>query len=84
MFLDGGYVNGPSGEPELQALAHLRGRDVADVRVRARKRIERILSRERDAEPADNVQPLLTSVTGQPPARAPRTMQVGKRYCEMC
>ena len=33
VFLDGGYVNGPSGEPELQALAHLRGRDVADVRV---------------------------------------------------
>ena len=48
--------------------AHLRGRDVADVRVRARKRIERILSRERDAEPAADVQPLLTSVTGQPPA----------------
>jgi hypothetical protein len=68
VLLDGGYVNGPSGEPELQALAHLRGRDVADVRVRARKRIERILSRERDAEPADDVQPLLTSVTGQPPA----------------
>ena len=37
VFLDGGYVNGPDGEPVFQALEHLRGREVAEVLVRARK-----------------------------------------------
>ena len=67
VFLDGGYVNGPDGEPMFQPLPHLRGRDVADVLVRARKRIERVLARAHD-EPDDDVRPLLTRVTGQPPA----------------
>ena len=64
----GGYVNGIDGEPVFQTLAHLRGRDVADVRVRARKRIERIVARANDDEPDDDVRPRLTSVTGHPPA----------------
>ena len=68
VFLDGGYVNGPDGEPMFQPLPHLRGRDVADVLVRAHKRIQRVLARANDDEPDDNVQPLLTRVTGQPPA----------------
>ena len=51
----------------FQPLAHLRGRDVADVLVRARKRIERVLARAND-EPDDDVRPLLTRVTGQPSA----------------
>ena len=32
------------------------------------RRIERVLSREPEREPAESVQPMLTSVTGQPPA----------------
>ena len=68
VFLDGGYVNGLDGEPVFQPLAHLRGRDLADVLVRARKRIERVLARANDPEPDDDVRPMLTSVTGQPPA----------------
>jgi len=51
----------------FQTLPHLRGREVADVLVRARKRIERVLARAHD-EPDDDVRPLLTRVTGQPPA----------------
>ena len=51
----------------FQPLAHLRGRDVADVLLRARKRIERVLARAHD-EPDDDVRPRLTRVTGQPPA----------------
>ena len=57
-----------NGVPVFQPLAHLRGRDVADVRVRARKRIERVVARANDDEPDDDVRPLLTSVTGHPPA----------------
>ena len=41
---------------------------MADVLVRAHKRIERVLARAHDDEPDDDVQPLLTRVTGQPPA----------------
>ena len=68
VFLDGGYVNDTDGEPVFRPLAHLRGRDVADVLVRARKRIECVLARAHDDEPADDVRPMLTSVTGPPPS----------------
>ena len=52
----------------FRPLAQVRGRDVANVLLRARKRIECVLARAHDDEPADDVRPMLTSVTGQPPS----------------
>ena len=60
MFLDVGYVNGQDGEPMFRPLAHLRGRDVADVLARARKRIERVLAK----YPSDAASPQIVATRG--------------------
>jgi hypothetical protein len=67
VFLDGGYVE-REGAYEFRALAHLPGSDVAEVLARARRRIERLLARADAHRDDDEVQVMLTSVSGQPPA----------------
>jgi hypothetical protein len=63
VFLDGGYA----GE-EFVALGHLRGSEVAEVLQKAKRRIERVLERAKERSNDEAELPLLTAVTGQPPA----------------
>jgi hypothetical protein len=67
VFLDGGYVE-RGGEHEFHGLGHLRGGDVAEVLARARRRVEKLLARADALRDDEELQVMLTSVSGQPPA----------------
>jgi putative transposase len=71
VFLDGGY----QGETFV-ALGHLRGSDVAEVLTKAKRRIERVLEQAKERTSDEGELPLLTAVTGQPPA-GPALRRVG-------